>query len=73
MTATLAPNPLSALDRCDRCGAQAYVRVALLSGGELFFCGHHFAEFKPALEAQAATVHDETDRLMDEPPATIED
>ena len=37
-TAT-APNPaaLTALDRCDRCGAQAYLRVELQSGGELLF------------------------------------
>jgi hypothetical protein len=70
VTPTLAPNtPLSALDRCDRCGAQAYVRVALLSGGELLFCAHHFAEFRPALEAQAAQVHDETDRLVGDVPA----
>ena len=64
MTATLAPtSTLSAQDRCDRCGAQAYVRVTLLSGGELLFCAHHYAEFKPALESQSATVVDETDRL----------
>jgi hypothetical protein len=70
----LAPNtPLSALDRCDRCGAQAYVRVALLSGGELLFCGHHYAEFRPALEPRAAAVYDETDRLIDAPPAPVED
>ncbi|MEA5118358.1 MAG: hypothetical protein VB036_12155 [Propionicimonas sp.] len=31
---------LTAADRCDRCGAQAYVRVTLSSGGELLFCGH---------------------------------
>jgi hypothetical protein len=75
VTATLAPDtPLSALDRCDRCGAQAYVRVALLSGGELLFCAHHFAEFRPALEAQAAQVHNETDRLAgDLPAAPVED
>ena len=24
--------PLNALDRCDRCGAQAYVRAVLLNG-----------------------------------------
>ncbi|MGO3146949.1 MAG: DUF7455 domain-containing protein, partial [Leucobacter sp.] len=32
--------PLSALDRCDSCGAQAYVR-AVLSGSDLLFCAHH--------------------------------
>jgi hypothetical protein len=32
---------LTALDRCDSCGAQAYVRVTGVSG-ELDFCGHHY-------------------------------
>ncbi len=34
---------LSALDRCDLCGAQAYIRVTLESG-ELLFCAHHGAQ-----------------------------
>lgn len=68
MDTALAPStPLTALDRCDRCGAQAYVRVMLSSGMDLLFCGHHFAEFKPGLEALAAHVQDETDRLADTP------
>ena len=37
--------PLNALDRCDRCGAQAYVRAVLLNGGELMFCAHHGKEY----------------------------
>lgn len=32
---------LDATDRCDRCAAQAYVKV-LGKGGELLFCGHHY-------------------------------
>ena len=32
---------LSPLDRCDRCNAEALVKVTGLSG-ELFFCGHHY-------------------------------
>jgi hypothetical protein len=38
-----APVPvltLTAQDRCDRCGAQAYHRATLPSGFELFFCNH---------------------------------
>ena len=35
------PAPLTAADRCDRCGAAAKVRAVLPSGGELLFCGHH--------------------------------
>ncbi len=59
---TTAPE-LSALDRCDSCGAQAYVRVRLQSG-ELFFCGHHASEVKAALEPTALEWLDETDRLI---------
>ncbi|TAK69468.1 MAG: hypothetical protein EPO13_06170 [Actinomycetota bacterium] len=67
MTQTLAPttSTLSALDRCDRCGAQAYVRVALTAGGELLFCSHHYAEHGAALKDKAASILDETHRLTD--------
>ncbi len=54
---------LSSLDRCDSCGAQAYVRVRLQSG-ELFFCGHHASKVKPALASSALEWLDETDRLI---------
>ncbi len=58
---------LSAADRCDRCGAQAYLKVELLSGGELHFCAHHAREHSDALKAVAANVIDETHRLSDTP------
>ena len=32
---------LTALDRCDRCGSQAYVQI-VGSTGELLFCAHHY-------------------------------
>lgn len=32
---------LKTTDRCDRCGAQAYVKV-VGSTGELLFCSHHY-------------------------------
>ena len=32
---------LSPLDRCDRCNAEALVRVTGMSG-DLLFCGHHY-------------------------------
>ena len=65
MTTALAPNStaLTAADRCDRCGAQAYVRATLLTGGELLFCVHHAKEHRPALEANGAVFHDESRRL----------
>ena len=71
MSTALAPNTeaLTAADRCDRCGAQAYVRANLVNGGVLLFCGHHATEHRPALEAAGAVFHDERERL-DETPAT---
>ncbi|MGL5858490.1 MAG: DUF7455 domain-containing protein [Angustibacter sp.] len=63
MNATLAGS-LTAADRCDRCGAQAYLRVQLGSHGELLFCAHHGREHAPALAQRAAVIHDETDRLI---------
>jgi hypothetical protein len=72
VTAALATNPLTAADRCDRCGAQAYVRARLTTGGELLFCGHHSREHTPRLRELAAMIHDETSRLH-ETPATASD
>ncbi|MDO5740545.1 MAG: hypothetical protein Q4P07_10400 [Ornithinimicrobium sp.] len=43
MNTTLSPE-LTASDRCDRCGAQAYVRARLGDGLELHFCAHHGRE-----------------------------
>jgi hypothetical protein len=57
--------PLNAADRCDRCGAQAYVRVTL-SGGELLFCAHHYREHAPKFADVATHIQDETDRLVSE-------
>ena len=56
---------LSARDRCDSCGAQAYVRVTV-STGDLFFCAHHAAQFKDKLSATALEWHDESYRLLDD-------
>jgi hypothetical protein len=67
MTPTLTVSPLTASDRCDRCGAQAYVRVILASGAELLFCAHHAREHESRLREVAATIHDETQRLDDTP------
>ena len=40
-TAALA-RPMNAVHRCDRCGAQAYVRILLHSRQDLLFCAHHY-------------------------------
>jgi len=64
MTGAMAPiKPLTALDLCDRCGAQAYVRVVLPGSGELLFCAHHSRQHADALAHVAVEIQDETDRL----------
>lgn len=65
MSTAVAPTPLSAEDRCDRCGAQAYLRVHLASGSELFFCGHHARQHGETLKTVAVNVHDETAKLLE--------
>lgn len=62
MTTTVAES-LTAGDRCDRCGAQAYLRVTLNSGGELLFCGHHGRAHSAKLSQVALRIHDETSKL----------
>jgi hypothetical protein len=40
----------TAIDRCDRCGGQAYVRVQLpISGSTLDFCAHYFRRHEHGL------------------------
>ncbi len=58
---------MTTAERCDRCGAQAYVRVLLASGGELLFCAHHGREHSAKLREVAAEIHDETDKLTGTP------
>lgn len=53
---------LTSLDRCDACGAQAYVAVSLAES-ELFFCAHHAAKHKEKLMPIAKNWHDETHKL----------
>jgi hypothetical protein len=69
VTTAVAPaaSALTAADRCDRCGAQAYLRVELVSGGELLFCAHHAREHNDALREVAASMIDETHRWAGTP------
>ncbi len=63
-TATTATRPaLTVADRCDRCGAQAFLRVELASGGELLFCAHHAREHGDKLKEIAVSYTDETHTL----------
>lgn len=62
----LDSTPLNALDRCDRCGAQAYVRAVMANGFELLFCGHHAKKYQEGLTNSATRIQDETDRITEE-------
>jgi hypothetical protein len=60
---TKSPSELNANDRCDVCGAQAYIKVSLATG-DLLFCAHHGRENKEKLEPIAISWQDETDKLL---------
>jgi hypothetical protein len=62
----LDTTPLNALDRCDRCGAQAYVRAVMANGFELLFCGHHAKKYQEGLANVATRIQDETERITEE-------
>lgn len=66
MTSTIIRNPLTASDRCDRCAAQALVRVFLVFGSSLQFCSHHFKEHEVRLRAVSVEIQDETHKLEDQ-------
>jgi hypothetical protein len=73
VTTTIAASPLTAADRCDRCGAQAYIRAVLESGSDLLFCGHHWRLNEARLREIAVAIHDESERLADVPPTAALD
>jgi len=59
---------LTANDRCDQCGAQAYVSVTGVNG-ELMFCGHHYNKIMDnpkgyeKMMSFAITIVDEREKL----------
>lgn len=55
------PVALTVADRCDSCGAQAYVR-AWFAHGELLFCGHHWRKAEGT--AAPLEVQDEREKLL---------
>jgi hypothetical protein len=61
---------LSPHDRCDRCSAEALVKVTGISG-ELLFCGHHYnkvmdnAEGYKKMMSFAINILDERDKLIE--------
>jgi len=64
----LAPlNPtyiLDYTDQCDRCGARAYVQTVIAAGGSLYWCRHHWNQYRRKLEAISVHTNDETRALF---------
>ncbi len=66
MTGAMAPSPpLTAMDLCDRCGAQAVRACPAPGSGELLFCAHHSRQHAAALAKVAVNIQDETERLSE--------
>jgi hypothetical protein len=64
VTTAVATSPkLTPLDRCDRCGAQACVRVELANGHDLMFCAHHAREHAAKLHEVASVIDDASGTL----------
>lgn len=53
-------------DRCDKCGAQAFVQVTFKSG-DLLFCKHHANTYESAYITSALAVLDESDKINTKP------
>ncbi|MCU1599715.1 MAG: hypothetical protein JWO22_424 [Frankiales bacterium] len=69
MTATTLAQQLPSLtiaDRCDRCGAQAFIR-AVFASGDLTFCGHHGRKLSVPLQRDALLVDDQTETINTKP------
>lgn len=62
-TSVIEDRALDATDRCDRCGAQAYLRVVMASGSELLFCAHHARAHQDKLQQVALKIQDETAKV----------
>ena len=60
---------LKATDRCDSCGAQAFV-IAEFMSGELMFCGHHYHRWEAKIAAGAINVIDQTNLINERPSAS---
>ena len=60
---------LTLLDRCDRCGAQAKVRITLTTMHELMLCGNHFHKHEEDLIPKILTIRDEREWVLQRPRA----
>jgi hypothetical protein len=56
---------LTANDRCDACGSQAYVQV-FINDASLLFCAHHYNKNEEAIKPTAKYVYDRRDMLFNQ-------
>lgn len=56
---------LSANDRCDACGSQAYVQV-FFKDAYLLFCAHHYNKNEQAIQPIVKYVYDRRDLLHEQ-------
>lgn len=54
---------LVSTDRCDKCGAAAYVRFSK-DGKDLDFCGHHAAKYDRSLDSHGWGIALDTRELL---------
>jgi len=64
------PVTMNTQDRCDVCGAQAFVRAEFLNG-ELLFCGHHWRAHEVSATTKVIRVHDFTDTINAKPGVSV--
>ena len=62
---TVSPLAPSELDRCDRCGSQAYLSAYKLGTEKLLFCGHHGKQHFASLTSQGFIIIDYTHILLE--------
>lgn len=53
---------MNSLDRCDECGAQAFMQVTFKTG-ELLFCAHHGNKHLPLLKKKALSIIDDSAKI----------
>lgn len=63
---TITTADLTLLDRCDRCGAAAYVR-AVKDESQLLFCGNHGRKTATKLIASGWSLDDQTHKAFQKP------
>lgn len=72
-TATPPAKTLTIFDRCDKCGAQAWIRATLAeplpngSVGRLYFCAHHSRQVSSSLRPKCVHWLDESEHLNKKP------